>query len=203
MADDDLDAQLAALQAKIAARDARAAREKQRQEAEEAKILVGATPPKRTKVHTAPPPEAPAQPSFVRASALPRTSAASSSSSSRRDEPPPLPPSQPAPSSLAERLAARRNRAPKQVLPTLERTATFRDNIARAKAAAMKDDGPKRASKDPTADDDLDIVRTGAERESDLTISTELQLGPGEFGPDPEGEHEWRALEPNSGIRLS
>ncbi|KAL1408137.1 hypothetical protein Q8F55_004940 [Vanrija albida] len=193
MADDDLEAQLAAIQAKIAARDAKAQRAAERQAAEDAKILVAGTPPKKRPAPAAPP-DAPPQPSFVRASALPRTSVASSSRSA-----PSLPPSQPAPSSLAERLAARRSQAPKQELPSLERTATFRDNLARVKAAVVKAGTGSRDN----ADDDLDIVRTGAERESDLTVSHDLRLGPGEFGPDPEGEHEWRALEPNSGIRLS
>lgn len=39
--------------------------------------------------------------------------------------------------------------------------------------------------------------------QDDLTIVNDLQLGPKEFGHDPEGGEEWAKVEPNSGIRLS
>jgi len=52
-------------------------------------------------------------------------------------------------------------------------------------------------------DDELQVVRTGTERDADLCVVNDIPLGPGTFGLDPEGENEWRSLEPNSGIRLS
>jgi hypothetical protein len=38
--------------------------------------------------------------------------------------------------------------------------------------------------------------------EDDLTILNKLELGPREFGVDPDGKEMWEKLEPNSGIRL-
>jgi hypothetical protein len=39
--------------------------------------------------------------------------------------------------------------------------------------------------------------------EDDLTVKHDLRIGPKEHGLDPEGENEWLYHEPNSGIRLS
>jgi hypothetical protein len=39
--------------------------------------------------------------------------------------------------------------------------------------------------------------------ENSLTVKEELTPGPRDFGLDTEGLNEWRAVEPNSGIRLS
>lgn len=50
---------------------------------------------------------------------------------------------------------------------------------------------------------ELQVDRTVKERAEDLTLKTNLKTGPGEFGLDPEGEHKWRAVEPNSGVRLA
>lgn len=87
-------------------------------------------------------------------------------------------------------------------LPTVERSTSFKDSAARdSSRSATPQAGPPK-SKSPSGDD-LEIVRTGAERADDLTLDHELDLGPRDFGKDPEGEEVWRALEPNSGIRLS
>lgn len=76
--------------------------------------------------------------------------------------------------------------------------------LAASLAARRKEIAPLPSVPRAAADDDeLEIVRDGTERDSDLTLLNDLRLGPGEFGKDPEGEDEWRALEPNSGIRLS
>lgn len=81
-----------------------------------------------------------------------------------------------------------RDRPTPATLPSLPKSQT---NFAASLAA-------KRASAG-----DLENVRMGAERGADLTVTANLCLGPRDFGPDPEGEHEWCSVEPNSGIRLS
>ncbi|KAL7421013.1 hypothetical protein Q5752_003897 [Cryptotrichosporon argae] len=94
-------------------------------------------------------------------------------------------PTQPQPSSLSSALAKRRERQPLPSLP-VARTTSFADRP------------------EPRDDDELEVVRTGGERDADgLTVLEDLKMGPGDFGKDPEGEEMWEHLEPNSGIRLS
>lgn len=93
-------------------------------------------------------------------------------------------------SSLSEALAKRRTKQPANLPSLPDRTTSFADR--------SKDKGKGKA-----ADDDREVVRDGRERDADLAVEHELKIGPGEFGLDPEGEEEWRSLEPNSGIRLS
>ena len=50
---------------------------------------------------------------------------------------------------------------------------------------------------------ELEVDDPGLERDADdLTIINRLQLGPKQFGKDPEGEDVWAHVEPNSNIRL-
>lgn len=102
-----------------------------------------------------------------------------------------------------ERLAARKAMADRlPSLPTVERSTSFKDRaVSQEGSRSSTPQGALPKPKSPGAD--LEIVRTGAERADDLTLDHELELGPREFGKDPEGEDVWRALEPNSGIRLS
>jgi minichromosome maintenance protein 10 len=96
-------------------------------------------------------------------------------------------------------------------LPAL-RSSGFRERVPTPSSASGLGPAPAPGPSSCTAakgkgkagdDDELEIVRTGNERNDDLTVATELPMGPGEFGLDPEGEEVWRALEPNSGIRLA
>ncbi|GMK53510.1 hypothetical protein CspeluHIS016_0100960 [Cutaneotrichosporon spelunceum] len=90
----------------------------------------------------------------------------------------PPPPSQPKFASSAS--AAGPSQPSTAVLPTLP---SSRSSFAAALAQRRADDGQGLTeSAAPSAD---------------------LPLGPGAFGPDPEGGDEWRSFEPNSGIRLS
>ncbi|EJT49372.1 hypothetical protein A1Q1_01574 [Trichosporon asahii var. asahii CBS 2479] len=107
-------------------------------------------------------------------------------------------------STVLERLAARKAMSDKlPSLPSVERSTSFKDRVAsREGSRSATPVGAPSKSISPGGDD-LEIVRTGTERAEDLTLDHELELGPREFGKDPEGEEVWRALEPNSGIRLS
>lgn len=109
-------------------------------------------------------------------------------------------------STVLERLAARRAaRDGLPCLPTVERSTSFKDKASSSREttrASTPREAPAPGSKRSDVDD-LEIVRTGTERTDDLTLDQELELGPRDFGKDPEGEEVWRAVEPNSGIRLS
>ncbi len=64
------------------------------------------------------------------------------------------------------------------------------------------------SSGDRQDDGDLEVgprsERPEVKRDNDaLTVVETLTLGPKEVGKDPEGEDEWRNVEPNSGIRLA
>lgn len=99
--------------------------------------------------------------------------------------------SQTRPSTFAASLARRRAEPSRPELPSLERSSSFAKRTIKGK------------EKEVDNEDELEVVKDGTEREDDLTMINDLPLGPGEFGLDPEGEEEWRDLEPNSGIRLS
>lgn len=136
-------------------------------------------------------PEKPKQPVFVPRSTVPKTEPVDLLQAPKK-------------STVLERLAARKAMSDKlPSLPTAERSTSFKDRVpSRERSRSATPVGAPPNSRSPTGDD-LEIVRTGNERAEDLTLDHELELGPREFGKDPEGEEVWRALEPNSGIRLS
>ena len=63
----------------------------------------------------------------------------------------------------------------------------------------------QKTSKPPAIEEEeLEVVIPDQQRDANsLTIVENLQPGTKDFGLDPEGEEEWRHLEPNTGIRLS
>ena len=75
------------------------------------------------------------------------------------------------------------------------RSATFSSRPADVVKAAP---GPSRQWSE-----ELEVDESGPQRGQDLTILEDLKPGPKEFGRDPEGEHDWLHLEPNSKIRLA
>jgi hypothetical protein len=97
----------------------------------------------------------------------------------------------------------------KQVLPSIpaeagpSRLSTSLAAMRQNSDTRQTSDRPKKryASEDPEG-----AERKGKEverNEDDLTIKHNLQLGPKEHGPDPEGENEWLFNEPNAAIRLT
>ncbi|CAK9780391.1 hypothetical protein CC85DRAFT_10243 [Cutaneotrichosporon oleaginosum] len=141
---DDLDVQIAQLEALKKARLAKAEAEARERDREAAKVLIQSTPTKaKPSAIDYELPEAPSQPKFSSARAGP-------------------------------------SRPQNVSLPSLP---SSQSNFAAALARRRTDDGEERIEHH--------------------TAPTGLRIGPGEFGLDPDGGAEWRALEPNSGIRLS
>lgn len=107
-----------------------------------------------------------------------------------RSEQSPSGPLKPASSSLAASLVASRSSlAGDKSRVTVDRSSSFSQPVVKTEVDA--DEGQP-----------ADWGQSGRD-ESSLTVKEELTPGPKEFGLDTEGLHEWRAVEPNSGIRLS
>ncbi|WVQ97510.1 hypothetical protein IAU59_004624 [Kwoniella sp. CBS 9459] len=199
----DLDAQIAALQAAKAAKVAKAEAARLANEKEQAKILVGNTPTKasvRAAAKEEPKPTRPAQPNFQPASAKlshPRPKAV----------PQVLPtlPSRKA-SSMGSSLAAlrRSGSSSQSPQPPLNRSSGFTDKHKLSQPAVQAESSKHARSRSPELyTNDQGKGKEAMRDEDRLTIIENLELGPREFGLDPEGEEEWRNVEPNSGIRLS
>lgn len=198
---DDIDAQIAALQARKAKALAKAEIVARAEEKEAKKVLIGATPTKG------------------RYSCVPRSSleqkliAAVKPIHKIEHSPPPRPPvfapkaknvkqvlpsiqSQAGPSRLSSSLAALRHKS-----------ENSRDRLSDAAIT----DGLSRSRDKRAASEELEVGpdRSGDKGkrvqrdDEDLTVRHDLRIGPKEHGRDPEGEDEWSFHEPNSGIRLS
>ncbi|KAK8846571.1 hypothetical protein IAR55_005657 [Kwoniella newhampshirensis] len=214
----DLDAQIAALQAAKAAKVARAEAARRALEKEQAKVLVGSTPTKATLREKAKNeailPSRPAQPEFASSTSTPKC---------RHLEPKPVPQALPSipntkPSSLSSSLAALRRSAssssksqvpqipPNRSASLAERIKTTSPSIPTPIVAESTSQANARATTSSKIEDDGESDQKDEKAlrdEETLTIVEKLKLGPKEFGLDPEGEQEWRDVEPNSGIRLS
>ncbi|WWD21887.1 hypothetical protein CI109_106375 [Kwoniella shandongensis] len=208
----DLDAQIAALQAAKATKLAKAEAARRVLEKEEAKVLIGSTPTKATLKEKAKNeavlPSRPAQPNFGSSSTSSRYTKPASVAKPTPQPLPSIPSSKP--SSLSSSLAALRrsnsssSKSPQTAQPTrsvnlsqkttISAVPSIAESSSRARDRSPEseyDDNGKGKAKEPLRDEDS------------LTIIEKLELGPKEFGRDPEGEEEWRDVEPNSGIRLS
>lgn len=216
---DDIDAQIAALQAAKERKIAAARREQERKEKESAKVLVGLTPKK-------------GEFRSFDFSCIARSSRFELKwcADKRANELPPSPPRQPifggASSSrnasvsttpaTAAHPAGGRPRPVKQELPSLHVAGPSRMSSS---LMAMRRSGVNASSSSRTVGmgsrsdgDDLEIGpqsenegnrSTKTERDEDtLAIIEKLQPGPKDFGLDPDGESGWESVEPNSRIRL-
>ncbi|WVF70401.1 hypothetical protein IAT40_005191 [Kwoniella sp. CBS 6097] len=200
----DLDAQIAALQAAKAAKVAKAEAERLAREKEDAKVLVGNTPTKaslRAAAVDLPKPSRPAQPNFTAAPAkavqtiVPKVG-------------PQTLPSLPArkASSMSSSLAAlrRSGSSSHSLQPPVSRSSGFTDKHKSSQPAAQAESSKSARSRSPMVNvNDQGKGKEVMRDEDTLTIIESLELGPRESGLDPEGEEEWRNVEPNSGIRLS
>lgn len=192
----DLDAEMAKIAALKAKRIEVARRAQREREKEAAKILIDSTPTKKgeepekvavvdwillaVKNESTPLPERPKQPVFQ-----PKPKA--------KVQELPSVPSKPAPSSMASSLAALRKSTSGSSVPKAE--------VARSSSFTTRPEaGPSR--KRPTSEDEDELEVEPPPRQDDLTVVQSLVPGPKEVGRDPEGEHEWLYLEPNSRIRL-
>jgi minichromosome maintenance protein 10 len=202
----DLDAQIAKLQEERRRKLAIAERAQREREKEEAKVLIGLTPTKkkvssdgelsvsnlvcsRAETSAKTLPMKPAQPDF--------TSRAPLKAPPRPKQALPSLPSaaHPTKSNLSSSLASLRKATGSSSATTpVPRSTTFASRpagIVRAEAGPSRQLSP-----------DLEVDEPGPQRGEDLTILENLMPGPRDFGRDPEGEHEWLHLEPNSKIRL-
>ncbi|WWC58986.1 uncharacterized protein I303_101532 [Kwoniella dejecticola CBS 10117] len=217
---DDIDAEIAALQKRKEERLAKVEKARRAQEKEQAKVLVGSTPTK-TSLKAAqkggvPLPSRPAQPNFDYASS---SRIASSSSSTLNSKPstqalPELRRSEP--SRMGSSLAARRkfissssgSNSSREPSKPIIRSNGFEERkkpsplpSLHASTSGRKDKGKAmESSPELEVEDPKDQVQRD---EDNLTIIEKLELGPKEFGLDPEGGDEWNFVEPNSGIRLT
>ncbi|WVR04258.1 hypothetical protein IAU60_001258 [Kwoniella sp. DSM 27419] len=191
----DIDAQIAALQAARAAKVAKAEQAQRARDKEEAEVLVGSTPTKavsRAAAQELPKPVRPAQPNFNVAS-----------SSRVRPTPQALPSlSTPKSSSMGANLAAlrRTNSSSQSSQAVIPRSTSFADRVKPVKSLPKPSQG-----RTATPEAELSDKGKGKEimrDEESLTIIENLELGPKDFGLDPEGGEEWRDVEPTSGIRL-
>ncbi|WVW78986.1 hypothetical protein I302_100949 [Kwoniella bestiolae CBS 10118] len=214
----DLDAQIAALQKLKDAKLAKAEESRRIKEKEQAKVLVGSTPTKaslRAAVKNDPTylPSKPSQPNFTldlkpKAKPMPKH---------RPGFAPQVLPSllKAGPSKMGSSLAALRKGAsssPRPVASDVVRSNSFdQRNKPSSSTSSGQNHTGKGKGKEKERSPDLEIEYDDLEDsskhitrdEDNLTIVENLELGPKEFGLDPEGEEEWRFVEPNSGIRLS
>ncbi|WVQ68779.1 uncharacterized protein L199_006988 [Kwoniella botswanensis] len=208
----DLDAQIAALQKLKDDKVAKAEASRRLKEKEQAKVLVGSTPTKASirdavKNNSTPLPSKPSQPNF-NFEQKPKPKAA-----------PQILPSLPkaGPSRMGSSLAALRkgiSSSPRPSFPTATRSNGFeqrKSNIRPSSSTSIsagvvkgkgkaKEESPELEIEHDDIDEDVKHIRRD---EDSLTLIENLALGPKEFGLDPEGEEEWRFVEPNSGVRLS
>ncbi|KAK4686314.1 minichromosome maintenance protein 10, partial [Tremellales sp. Uapishka_1] len=169
----DLDAQIAALQAVKQRKLAKAAEAQRAKDAEAARILVGSTPVK-SKVRKIVDDVKPSQPIFP----------------TKPKKPLPVLPDLPRKAStMTTALALHRS--------TAQASSSKVDQVPTKRSAAFSEGG-KGKGRDLVVEE-----RPSVQRDDELMLVEKLELGPREFGRDPEGEQEWRNVEPNSGIRLS
>ena len=191
---EDLDAQIAALQAKKTLKEAKQEALRKIDEKKARQILVGSTPTKgswnhdlvvhrvaddvertiRNDVKFSPPPK---KPVFTMA---PRSA----------KQVLPSIPAEAGPSGFSKSLAGMRkpdtHGSRSSARSTLEKTTRYGSEQLEIELPGGKGKG-----------------RAVERNEDDLTIKHDLRLGPKEHGLDPEGENEWLFNEPNAGIRLS
>lgn len=141
--------------------------------------------------------QAPSQPKFVSASSLlPR----------ERKPAQELPPLPIVPSTMAAKMAALKQRSDYlksfRLSSTSSLPSTSNSTHLSSKPSSCHPDKLKRGrSRSPSleVEDKKPAIRRDDE---DNTIIEELELGPKQFALDPEGEDDWRDVEPNSNIRL-
>lgn len=141
--------------------------------------------------------QAPSQPKFVSASSLlPR----------ERKPAQELQPLPIVPSTMAAKMAALKQRSnyvksSRQTSASSSASASNSSRLSSKPSSCRPDKLKCEQSRSPSleVEDKKPVIRRD---EEDSTIIEELELGPKQFGPDPEGQDEWLSVEPNSNIRL-
>lgn len=179
---DELDAQIAALQAQRASKLAKAEAARKAEEKAAKQVLIGATPTKSM-----------SRPLLV----CTRMSADDSGKSTGKDAECPAPPKQP--------IFGIKAKPVKQALPSIPTQPQAGPSRLSSSLASLRHNTERRRSASAELDVDGDPKKKGKavqRNDDDLTLKHDLRIGPKEHGLDPEGEKEWLFMEPNSGIRL-
>ncbi|AFR95873.1 hypothetical protein CNAG_06588 [Cryptococcus neoformans var. grubii H99] len=192
-----IDAEIAKLMAQKAAKAAMKEKDRLAREQEEAHVLVQATPKKKEQKQSDSLFQAPSQPKFVSASSL---------LPHERKPAQELPPLPIVPSTMAAKMAALKQR-PNYVKSSRQTSASFSASVSNSSHLSSKPSScrpdklncERSRSSSLEVEDKKPVIRRD---EEDSTLIEELELGPKQFGPDPEGEDEWLGVEPNSNIRL-